>query len=231
MATLRITPWRLAFANAFLIEGRRPVLVDTGPPLARRTLLRRLRRSGLAPADLGAVVLTHAHADHVGNAAIFADAGVPVVVGTPDVSTVERGRNPKLQPTGIEGRLLKPLLQHRFREFAPSNPVPTSLDLSPFGIDGEFRTVGGHTPGSGVLVTEDAIFAGDLVGGGFFFTTVRRDVATVSLFTPDRPGDLRTLAGLIDEHRAPRVLVGHGGPLDADTTRRRIDVMLDRLDG
>jgi glyoxylase-like metal-dependent hydrolase (beta-lactamase superfamily II) len=48
-------------SNAFLVEGERTVLVDTG---SNFDVVERVRDRG---ADLDAVVLTHTHPDHVGN--------------------------------------------------------------------------------------------------------------------------------------------------------------------
>jgi len=48
-------------SNAFLVEGERTVLVDTG---SNFDVVERIRDRG---ADLDAVVLTHTHPDHVGN--------------------------------------------------------------------------------------------------------------------------------------------------------------------
>lgn len=71
-------------ASVYLVDteaGR--VLVDTGPPFARRALWRYLTALGdgdVARAVLGAVV-THRHEDHAGNAPALARAGVPVAMG------------------------------------------------------------------------------------------------------------------------------------------------------
>lgn len=225
-----VTSWKLRVSNAHLLLGRRPVLVDTGPSTAAGLLRQRLRSAGLEPGDLGAVVLTHAHADHAGNASMFVDAGVPVVLGAADAAIASAGANPPLLPTGLAGRLLKPLLPHDFGPFAPSVAATTTIDLAPYGVDGELRVVGGHTDGSAVVVTDGVLAVGDLVRGGFLGGAVLRGLANVHYFSPDPAADLRTVAGLMDELRPRRVLLGHGGPLDADEARARIDVLLGRLD-
>jgi glyoxylase-like metal-dependent hydrolase (beta-lactamase superfamily II) len=59
--------------NCLLIRHREAlVLVDTGTK--PRTLVRNLRQQGIEPEDIGWVVLSHAHADHMGGALDEQDA-------------------------------------------------------------------------------------------------------------------------------------------------------------
>ena len=50
----------------YLVDGARPVLVETGSQSSVPVLLDALGRLGVGPADLGAVVVTHIHLDHAG---------------------------------------------------------------------------------------------------------------------------------------------------------------------
>jgi glyoxylase-like metal-dependent hydrolase (beta-lactamase superfamily II) len=54
-----------------LTEGNQVTLVDTGYPGDRERVFASLERIGHAPADVAAVVLTHAHPDHLGSAEHF----------------------------------------------------------------------------------------------------------------------------------------------------------------
>jgi glyoxylase-like metal-dependent hydrolase (beta-lactamase superfamily II) len=56
---------------ALLTEGDGVTLVDTGYPGDRDRVLASLERIGRSPADVEAVVLTHAHPDHLGSAEHF----------------------------------------------------------------------------------------------------------------------------------------------------------------
>ena len=59
-----------AYTNWFLVEeGGRLTIVDTGLPRSWRSLQSALREIGRRPGDVDAVVLTHAHFDHMGFAA------------------------------------------------------------------------------------------------------------------------------------------------------------------
>jgi len=60
-------------------DGDEVTLVDTGEPRDWAQLLSSLERIGRAPEDVSAVVLTHAHPDHIGSAErLRADRGIPV---------------------------------------------------------------------------------------------------------------------------------------------------------
>ncbi|MHB1501021.1 MAG: MBL fold metallo-hydrolase [Candidatus Dormibacteria bacterium] len=50
----------------FLVEGRRPCLVETGPQRDSTRVLDALARRGVGPSDLAYIVLTHIHLDHGG---------------------------------------------------------------------------------------------------------------------------------------------------------------------
>lgn len=66
---------------SFLINtADRPVLVECGPATCRLQLLAGLRQRGLQPQDLQALLVTHIHLDHAGDAGWWAQQGVPVVV-------------------------------------------------------------------------------------------------------------------------------------------------------
>jgi glyoxylase-like metal-dependent hydrolase (beta-lactamase superfamily II) len=64
-----------------LADGAGVTLVDTGFPGDRERVIASLSQIGRSPADVDAVVLTHAHPDHVGNAEYFrSQEGKPVWV-------------------------------------------------------------------------------------------------------------------------------------------------------
>jgi glyoxylase-like metal-dependent hydrolase (beta-lactamase superfamily II) len=58
----------------YLIDGPRPVLVETGSQSSVPTLLAALEDLGVGPGDLAGVVVTHIHLDHAGGAGDVARA-------------------------------------------------------------------------------------------------------------------------------------------------------------
>ena len=64
-----------------VVDGGEVTLVDTGYPGDRDRVIASLDKVGRSPADVAAVVLTHAHPDHLGSAEYFRTAqGTPVLV-------------------------------------------------------------------------------------------------------------------------------------------------------
>lgn len=203
--------------NAYLLVERDAVtIVDAGAPAYWRELPRELAAAGRTLDDVRAVVLTHAHSDHIGFAErIRAERGVPIRVHADDVPLTRAPQRPK-----FEGKI-DVLTALRFALFGLShgmarNPPPI-LEVGAFA-DGETLDVPGrprvihvpgHSPGSAALhvPTRDAIFIGDalvtldVLGGG---TGPR-----LSPFNGDRELAFASLARL-DGIDARLVLPGHG---------------------
>src|SRR4028119_829099 len=75
------------YVNWYLVEeGGRITIVDAGLPASWQSLLEALNKIGRSPGDVEALVLTHAHFDHIGFAErARAELGIPVYVHENDV--------------------------------------------------------------------------------------------------------------------------------------------------
>jgi glyoxylase-like metal-dependent hydrolase (beta-lactamase superfamily II) len=123
--------------NAYLVGG---VLVDSGPRISRRLLLR-----GLRGATVTAHLLTHAHGDHAGSSAMLSTAlGLPVWVGAADREALESGRL-----AGHGNRAAAALLG----VLAPAAACRVDRALAEGDVVEGFEvlSVPGHTPGSVAL--------------------------------------------------------------------------------
>jgi glyoxylase-like metal-dependent hydrolase (beta-lactamase superfamily II) len=212
-----------AYTNLYLVEGGdRITVVDAGVPPSWELLVDALSELGRGPDDVAAVVLTHAHFDHVG----FAERarttlGVPVWVHENDVPLAHR----PLQYT----RLRSPLRYLRHREALPvfaglarrraffPPPVQAVRRFSDGVLDvpGTPRVVPtpGHTHGhcSLHLPDRDTLIAGDAVVTLDPYTGRRgpRIVARAATADPERA---RASLDAIAATGARTILCGHGEP-------------------
>src|SRR4051812_26443369 len=213
-----------AYTNWYLLEdGDRLTVVDAGVPTSWDSFTDALRELGRDPGAVEAVVLTHAHFDHVGFAErARRELGVPVWVHEEDVPLTrnpmgyahERGRSWYLVNPGAAPILLSLL---RNRAFWPS-PV---AEVRTFGDDGTLDVPGapkvvfspGHTYGHCALhlADRDVLIAGDAIVMLDPYTGRRgpRVVARAATAYSDR-----ALASLdaLEATGARTVLTGHGEP-------------------
>ncbi len=77
---------------AYLIESPAPILIDAAGPdeETRGAMVDQLDAAGYDPSDIAAVIATHPHTDHVGQLALFRDAGVPAYAPQPAIEQVQR---------------------------------------------------------------------------------------------------------------------------------------------
>ncbi|MFD8413853.1 MBL fold metallo-hydrolase [Streptomyces sp. NPDC059650] len=218
--------------NAYLLLGRRPVIVDAGTPGSGALIRDAAARHGVDPADIALIVITHGHIDHFGSAAELARlTGAPVAGHAADVQTFRSGRaREPLLPTGPMGRLMdrNPKLHATAEPFEPEVLVRGETSLHDFGIDGRIMPTPGHTAGSISVLTDDGdLVAGDLVANSFMGLIPGRPANPP--FHDDPQQNLASLREML-ALEPTRLYVGHGTPLDprrvatwASAEQRRLD--------
>ncbi|WP_053705906.1 MBL fold metallo-hydrolase [Streptomyces sp. WM6373] len=208
--------------NAYLLLGRRPVIVDAGTPGSGRRIAEQVAAHGVDPADFSLIVVTHGHIDHFGSAAeLHRLTGAPVAGHVADLGPFRTGRarEPYL-PTGRMGRLMarNKKLHMRVEPFEPGVLVTGETDLEDFGVAARIMPTPGHTAGSvSVLTSEGDLVAGDLIANSFF-GLVRGRPANPP-FHDDPLLNLASLRRMLDLNPT-RLHVGHGTPLEPDRVRR-----------
>jgi hydroxyacylglutathione hydrolase len=212
----------LGWAKAFVIRGKRPVLVDTGLPGSAPRIIEGLHRNGIDPDWISLILITHGHADHFGSASEMKKlTGAPVAVHKLDAEALIKGRDPQLKPTGFIGRLLVPVLERRGPAKAPPvEPdvlIEEELDLRNYGVDGKVIHTPGHTPGSvSVILPNGEFIIGDLIMCGM----LRRWQPNYPLFA-HRMSHVNQSIKLILRYRPTKLYCTHGGPFEPSSVQHR----------
>jgi glyoxylase-like metal-dependent hydrolase (beta-lactamase superfamily II) len=208
-----------------LSDGEHVSVVDAGAPGYRTQLPQGCRELGRTEQDVAAVVLTHAHADHVGVAEqLRTELGVPVYVHSADEQLARTGKF-----SGKNEASVLPYLRHaaawkllwelgRNGGLKPRliREVRTFSDGDELDVPGRLRAVHtpGHTDGHVALVAEAAgvAFVGDAVCSYNPLTGALGPQLMPSALTRSNDqalASLDRLQGLGSE----RLLPGHGDPI------------------
>src|SRR2546426_607664 len=206
--------------NSYLVEESGEItIIDAGAPGYWNDLPNELAAMNRTFADIRALVLTHAHSDHVGFAErLRRERGVPVRVHELDAKLARGEEKPAGQSLGgfRPGPLLRfvvYMLTHGGFRVTPIAEVSTFGDGATLDVPGAPRVIHlpGHTAGSAALHvrSRDTIFIGDA------FVTLHvltgQTGPLISPFTADTAMALDSLSRL-EGVEAGLVLPGHGEP-------------------
>jgi glyoxylase-like metal-dependent hydrolase (beta-lactamase superfamily II) len=211
--------------NWYLLEeGGRVTVVDAGLPGYRAQLDEALRAIGRSPSDVEAIVLTHAHIDHIGFAQkLQAERGTPVHAHEAEVPQATTGKAPKTEasflPALFRYSTARKVVGHIVRHGGARPPklgtVEPFADGAELDVPGRPRAIHtpGHSPGHCVLhiPAEGALFVGDAMAGWSTITGAEGPILPPKEFNHSTE-QARASLDRIEAIDAQTLYFGHGEP-------------------
>jgi glyoxylase-like metal-dependent hydrolase (beta-lactamase superfamily II) len=214
------------YVNWYIVEdGDRLTVVDAGTPAGWKLLAAAVKELGRSLSDIEALVLTHAHYDHVGFAErARRELGIPVWLHEDDVSLSKHPalfRTERLPVVYLKDRGLRKVGLDFLRRGAffarPVKEVRTYAGEGPVDVPGRPHVVftPGHTKGHVALhfPERDLVIAGDAIVTYDPYTGATGPRLVAKGATNDTEQALRSL-DRIAALDAGTVAVGHGDPFE-----------------
>lgn len=203
-------------------DGSDLTLVDAGYPGDTAAVLASIEAVGCKPGDVRAVLLTHAHVDHMGAANhLYAEHGTPALMDPVEVPHARRERLEQAGPMDVAKQIWRPgVLTWSLRitraggtrdvpiRHAEAFPTTGPLDLpgGPVPVATHGHT-SGHSaylfPGAGAVATGDALVTGHAVSR-------RSGPQLVPSWFSHAPTDPKDGLAPLAELDADVILPGHG---------------------
>jgi hydroxyacylglutathione hydrolase len=219
-----------AGSNAYLVRGDSGnILVDTCRWKNPNPVLNTIKSAGLTPSDIGLIVLTHVHYDHVAGAAELKRlCNAQILVASLEASLLEKGNtrlpdgaNPFAHWLSRMGNKFFPFIG----KFSPATAdihVNTEFPLSDYGIDGYILPSPGHTSGSiSVILNEGVAIVGDCC-------IYAIEDFVLPPFANDLPTLLQTWRKLLSLN-CNTYWPGHGKPITAKLLEKSIPLLEARI--
>ncbi|KXX58785.1 MBL fold metallo-hydrolase [Rhodococcus sp. LB1] len=205
-----------------LTEGDAVTVIDTGYPAQRGDVEDSIRAIGRVPRGIEAVLITHAHVDHVGSAQYLAETyGAPVLVHPDEVAHARRECHEVATPWDVLSNIWRPgVLSWATKLIRLGGTAKYGIDSpTPMPVPGALTCPGapvpvlapGHTSGHTIYHLPDrgVVISGDALITGHLTSQVAGPQLLPQWFDHDRGMAAESLR-IIGELDADILLPGHG---------------------
>ena len=211
---------------ALITDGSAVTIIDAGYPADTADVLRSVEQIGHSLTDVAAVLITHAHLDHIGAIPTLVErVGMPVYTGVDEVPHARREFLQQISPRGM----LAQLATHRGRRWVAHTvravnghlkmavPSATSADYATLaGLPGALVAVPtpGHTSGhtAYLMPSESILFTGDALVTGHPLLPHTGLQPLPAVFNHDHHQTQET-AQWLKSYPARTLVPGHGHPI------------------
>ncbi len=219
----------LGFDDCYIIRSDSTAMIDGGAPGKTEKFKKAVNDIPVQPHDIGLIVVTHGHIDHIGSLREIKEfTGAKVAVHRLDKECVEKGEWLETHiPKGVgrwgwTAHMTVPLIMLMWPKAPPTEVdivvEDEGLPLSQYGIPGRIIYTPGHTLGSlSVLLDSGEAFVGDLAMNKL---PLRRN--------PGLPVLASDIAEVKESWRrllnlgAKTVYPGHGRPFSAEVIKKAL---------
>ena len=221
--TIRIHSVPLGMDHCYVIQDQGTIMIDGGFPGTVRAFNKVLANLSIKPTDIGLVIITHGHFDHIGAASYIRElTGARVAMHRTDLEQLEK--DAMTWPPGVTAwgkisrGLFKPMMS-LLRYDIPQVDVilgDEGLSLEEYGVSGRIIHTPGHSPGSvSVLLDTGDAFVGCMAQNSLPFGFTPR----LPIYAQDIEKVKESWRVLIAEG-AKTIYPGHGKSFSVDVIQK-----------